>query len=136
TPRFAANFSTMSTTVATTGMTAASASASASASNSPPITPRTRRLQSSTKEGPPCPECQCPNSIKKGKRRNRMRWLQVYQCCECLHRFTAGDAGKNKTYPLRAILETVSTFNKGHSLSENSRAHCPSPSYTYTRTDD
>lgn len=47
-----------------------------------------------------------------------MCWLQVYQCSECLHRFTAGDAGKNKTYPLKAILETVSTFNKGHSLSE------------------
>jgi hypothetical protein len=47
-----------------------------------------------------------------------MRWLQVYQCCECLHRFTAGDAGKNKTYPLKAILETVSTFNSGHSVSE------------------
>ncbi len=47
-----------------------------------------------------------------------MRVLQVYQCSECLHRFTAGDAGKNKTYPLNAILETVSTFNRGHSVSE------------------
>jgi hypothetical protein len=30
-------------------------------------------------------------------------------------------AGKNKTYPLRVILETVSTFNLGHSLTETQR---------------
>jgi hypothetical protein len=36
---------------------------------------------------------------------------------ECLHRFT-GAAGKNKTYPLRFILETVSTFNLGYSITE------------------
>jgi transposase-like protein len=63
------------------------------------------RYLTNTKQGPPCPECQCPNTIRKGKRRNRMRVLQVYQCSECLHRFTAGDAGKNKSYPLKAILE-------------------------------
>jgi PD-(D/E)XK nuclease superfamily len=47
-----------------------------------------------------------------------MRALQVYQCSECLHRFTAGDAGKNKTYPLKAILDAISIFNSSHSLSE------------------
>jgi hypothetical protein len=47
-----------------------------------------------------------------------MRSLQVYQCAECLRRFTLGDAGKHRTYPLKAILETISTFNHGHSLAE------------------
>jgi ATP-dependent exoDNAse (exonuclease V) beta subunit len=47
-----------------------------------------------------------------------MRSLQVYQCSECLHRFALGDASKHKSYPLKAILETISTFNSGHSLSE------------------
>jgi hypothetical protein len=47
-----------------------------------------------------------------------MQTLQVYECSECLHRFTAGDAGKNKTYPLKIILEAVSTFNLGYSLTE------------------
>jgi hypothetical protein len=42
----------------------------------------------------------------------------VYQCSECLHRFTLGDASKHKSYPLKAILDTLSTFNSGHSLSE------------------
>ncbi|HEV2732097.1 MAG TPA: hypothetical protein VGV15_18870 [Terriglobales bacterium] len=34
-----------------------------------------------------------------------------------MYRFT-GAAGKNKTYPLRLILETVATFNLGNSLTE------------------
>ena len=71
-----------------------------------------------TKKGPPCPECQCANTIRKGKRRNRMRSLQVYQCGECLHRFALGDASKHKSYPLKTILETISTFNRGHSVTE------------------
>ena len=65
-----------------------------------------------------CPKCQCEHTIKKGKRRNRLQTLQVYECSECLHRFTAGDAGKNKTYPLKTILEALSTFNLGYSLTE------------------
>jgi hypothetical protein len=47
-----------------------------------------------------------------------MRSLQVHQCSECLHRFTLEDASKHKSYPLKAILDTISTFNSGHSLSE------------------
>jgi len=76
------------------------------------------RLPRNTKDGPPCPECQCPNTIRKGKRRNHMRALQVYQCRECMRRFTLGDASKHKSYPLKVILDTLSTFNTGHSLSE------------------
>jgi transposase-like protein len=66
---------------------------------------------------PTCPQCSCKYTAKKGKRRNRLQTLQVYRCTECLHRFT-GEPGKNKTYPLRLILETVSTFDLGHSLTE------------------
>jgi transposase-like protein len=69
---------------------------------------------------PVCPHCGCKSTAKKGKRRNRLQTLQVYRCTECLHRFT-GAAGKNKTYPLRLILETVSTFNLGYSLTETQR---------------
>jgi len=44
----------------------------------------------------------------------------MYRCPECLHRFT-GEAGKNRTYPLRVILEAISTFNLGHSLTDTQR---------------
>jgi transposase-like protein len=66
---------------------------------------------------PVCPRCGCKDTAKKGKRKNRLQTLQIYRCTECLHRFT-GEPGKNKTYPLRLILETVSTFNLGYSLTE------------------
>jgi ATP-dependent exoDNAse (exonuclease V) beta subunit len=66
---------------------------------------------------PVCPQCGCKSTAKKGKRRNRLQTLQVYRCTECLRRFT-GEPSKNKTYPLRLILETLSTFNLGHSLTE------------------
>jgi transposase-like protein len=71
-------------------------------------------------QNPACPVCACKLTIKKGVRRNRLQVLQVFRCTECLHRFT-GAAGKNKTYPLKIILETVSTFNLGYSLTETQR---------------
>jgi len=64
-----------------------------------------------------CPECGCKNTVKKGKRRNRLQTLQIYSCAECLHRFTRA-AGKNKMYPLNLILQAVSTFNLGYSLTD------------------
>src|ERR1700694_1771869 len=64
-------------------------------------------------QNPACPTCACKLTVKKGVRRNRLQTLQVFRCTECLHRFT-GAPGKNKTY----ILEAISTFNLGYSLTE------------------
>jgi len=75
------------------------------------------RIPKSTLPIPPCPHCHSKFTIKKGRRLNRFRILQVFQCRECLHKFTAA-AGKNKTYPPRVILETVSTYNLGNSVSD------------------
>src|ERR1700687_638288 len=72
------------------------------------------------KENPHCPQCQAKNTVRKGKRRNRMRTLQIFQCAECLFRFT-GEAGKSKTYPLKAILDVISTFNLGHTMTDSQR---------------
>ena len=68
-----------------------------------------------------CPQCNSKFTIKKGRRQNRFRTLQVFQCGECLHKFTAA-LGKNKTYPPHVILETVSTYNLGNSVSDTQRA--------------
>jgi transposase-like protein len=70
-----------------------------------------------THQNPSCPTCASKLTVKKGVRRNRLQTLQVFRCTECLRRFT-GAAGKNKTYPLQLILESVSTFNLGHSTTE------------------
>src|SRR5712664_3748615 len=77
-------------------------------------------IPKSTQPIPPCPHCNSKFTIKKGRRQNRYRILQVFQCRECLYKFTAA-AGKNKTYPPRAILETVSIYNLGNSISETQR---------------
>ncbi len=71
-------------------------------------------------QNPACPICACTLTVKNGVRRNRLQVLQVFRCTECLHRFT-GAAGRNKTYPLHIILESVSTFNLGYSLTETQR---------------
>src|SRR6266849_2141020 len=63
----------------------------------------------SQQQNPACPRCSSKFTIRKGRRKNRFRALQVIQCGECLHKFTAA-AGKNKTYPPGVILETVSTY--------------------------
>ena len=68
-----------------------------------------------------CVRCSSKFTIKKGRRRNRFRALQVFQCTECLYKFTAA-AGKNKTYPPSVILETISTYSLGNSVSDTQRA--------------
>src|SRR5947209_9413708 len=74
----------------------------------------------SQQQNPACARCSSKFTIKKGRRQNRFRVLQVFQCGECLYKFTAA-AGKNKTYPPRVILETVSTYNLGNSVSDTQR---------------
>src|SRR5712692_1808805 len=75
----------------------------------------------SQQQNPACARCSSKFTIKKGRRQNRFRVLQVFQCGECLYKFTAA-AGKNKTYPPRVILESVSTYNLGNSVSDTQRA--------------
>src|SRR5712692_6781396 len=92
---------------------------------------------SSLQENPHCPQCKSKYTVRKGKRRNRLRTLQIFQCVECLLRFT-GDAGKSKTYPLKAILDAVSTFNLGHALTDaqrilRQRTHLQMPERTIRR---
>ncbi len=74
----------------------------------------------STHPIPPCPHCHSKFTIKKGRRLNRFRVLQVFQCRECLRKFTTA-AGQNKTYPPHVILEAVSTYNLGNSISDTQR---------------
>lgn len=69
---------------------------------------------------PACPKCASRYVIRKGKRRNRLQLLQLFQCGECLHRFTAAP-GRNKTYPLKVILDALSLYNLGHSITAAGR---------------
>ena len=59
--------------------------------------------------------------MRKGKRRNRLRTLQVFQCVECLHRFTDQAGKRVRRIALKAILDAVSTFNLGHTITDTQR---------------
>lgn len=103
----------------------------ATGASTPPTVPMRRVPTPNTV----CPKCQCKNTVKKGKRRNRMRTMQIYECSECLYHFSAGSRGKNKTYPLKVILDSISTFNLGNSLTDTQRimrkrAHIEIPART------
>lgn len=88
-----------------------------------PITLHQLRIMTTaqtTIQTPACPKCHSTYTVKKGKRRNRFQIIPIYQCAECTHRFT-GTPGRNKTYPLKHILEAVSTYDLGHSLTDTQR---------------
>ncbi len=52
---------------------------------------------------PPCPKATASRLQKEASARNRLRTPQLFQCTECLFRFTS-EPGKNRTYPLKLIL--------------------------------
>src|ERR1700674_2141721 len=70
-----------------------------------------------TQQNPVCPACGSKDIIKKGKRCNRCKSIKFLSAPNACTRFT-GEPGKNKTYPLKIILESISTFNLGYSLTE------------------
>ena len=85
-------------------------------------------------QNPACPRCHSTYTTRKGKRRNRLQTVPIFRCNECEHRF-GGTPGKHKTYPLKYILEAISTYILGHSVSETlrilrQRAHIDVPERT------
>lgn len=73
--------------------------------------------QAKNPENDACPKCESKFTVKKGERRNRHQIQQFYQCTDCGHKFTSR-AGKHKTYPLKTILDAISTYNLGHTATE------------------
>lgn len=58
-----------------------------------------------------CPYCAGTRIVKKGKRAKKFEETQVYYCLNCRKKFTP-QISKNKTYPLRIILEAVTLYNR------------------------
>ena len=64
-----------------------------------------------------CKNCNSINIVKRGFAKNKLQTLQKYQCKGCNSIFTLEPA-KGKTYPLRIILNAVSTYNSGYALEQ------------------
>jgi hypothetical protein len=69
-----------------------------------------------------CPYCSSPKITAKGRRLKKLETVRLYNCRACDRSFTPGPrALRNKTYPLNDILESLTSYNQGHSLEEVSR---------------
>ncbi|MDP3795322.1 MAG: PD-(D/E)XK nuclease family protein [bacterium] len=64
-----------------------------------------------------CPVCQSAAIIKKGIRSKKHERVQLYWCKYCKRKFTAA-LTRFKTYPLRAVLDALTFYNRLHSLEE------------------
>jgi transposase-like protein len=67
-----------------------------------------------------CPHCGGRRLMRKGQRRKKFELVQLWQCASCRRVFTPapGDL-RNKTYPLRLILDGLTLYNLGHSLAQS-----------------
>jgi|SRR3989338_1904537 len=80
-------------------------------------------MTNKTKPQPFCPNCSSKNTIKRGKRKRKLRTIQQFQCKDCKKFFSSQSENKaqsNKTYPLGVILKSISAYNLGYNLSQTS----------------
>jgi len=69
-----------------------------------------------------CPHCNSPRLIKKGTRKKKLETVQLFKCRSCGRVFTPGtQALRNKTYPQREILDAVTAYNLGYTLSQTAK---------------
>lgn len=64
-----------------------------------------------------CKNCSSANIIKRGFAKNKLQTIQKYQCKECSRIFTI-EQTNGKTYPMKIILQAISTYNLGHNLEQ------------------
>jgi len=67
-----------------------------------------------------CLYCQGTDFIKKGQRKKKYETVQVYYCNHCQKKFTSGIT-KNKTFPFRLILDSITLYNRMNSLEQAAR---------------
>ncbi|MDP2947230.1 MAG: PD-(D/E)XK nuclease family protein [Nanoarchaeota archaeon] len=67
-----------------------------------------------------CPFCE-GKVMKRGVRKKKMESVQIYFCKNCQKRFTS-QITKNKTYPLRVIIEALTLYNRLYKFEEISKA--------------
>ena len=65
-----------------------------------------------------CPYCKGKNFIKKGRRAKKHESVQIYYCKKCDKKFTPA-ISKNKTFPLRLILDALTLYNRLYTLEES-----------------
>jgi transposase-like protein len=69
-----------------------------------------------------CPHCGSHTISRKGVRKKKLEIVQLWRCSSCKRTFTPGPAAlRNKTYPIRLVLQALTLYNLGYSLNETAR---------------
>jgi transposase-like protein len=85
----------------------------------PAHSPIAARAPYTTKQPDRCPYCGARGIARKGTRRKKLEIVQLWRCKSCRRIFTPAPSElRNKTYPLRVILEGISLYNLGYSLAD------------------
>src|SRR6202521_325989 len=81
--------------------------------------PRAARAPHSSKNPDACPYCGSHVLTRRGTRKKKLEILQLWRCASCKRTFTPGPlAIRNKTYPLRTVIDALSTYSLGYSLED------------------
>ena len=81
--------------------------------------PRAARAPHSSKIPEACPHCGSHVLTRRGTRKKKLEIVQLWRCASCKRTFTPGPAAiRNKTYPLRTVIDALSTYSLGYSLEE------------------
>ena len=68
-----------------------------------------------------CPYCGGTDIIRKGVRKNKFGAVQLFSCRHCRRKFTPL-VTKNRTFPLRVILDALTLYNRLYTLEEAAAA--------------
>jgi len=81
--------------------------------------PRSARVPHTEKRPERCPRCGSTAITRKGTRRKKIEIVQLWRCVSCKRVFTPAPAAlRNKTYPLRIVLDAITLFNLGYTLED------------------
>src|SRR5262245_19885496 len=84
--------------------------------------PRIARAPHTSKPPDACPHCGGRSLSRRGTRKKKFEIVQLWKCASCKRTITpAPDALRNKTYPLRMILDALTTYSLGYSHEETRR---------------
>lgn len=65
-----------------------------------------------------CPYCSSKKIVKRGVRKKKLEEVQLYLCNSCEKTFTPQKI-KGKTFPLKMIIDGMSSYNMGYTLEES-----------------
>jgi transposase-like protein len=84
--------------------------------------PRVARAPHTAKAPETCPHCGGHAFTRRGTRKKKFEIVQLWRCASCKRMFTPAPAAlRNKTYPLRIIIEALTTYSLGCSHKETLR---------------